>query len=98
MGCGTDKMWASLCKIMGKEELIDDPSYVTNLKRCDNYGSTLKDIVESWSKEHEVAEIEELAMPDDVFRITRRGIEFVVMDSNSVDREKSAKFTEALTR
>ena len=60
MGCGTDKMWASLCKIMGKEELIDDPSYVTNLKRCDNYGSTLKDIVESWSKEHEVAEIEEL--------------------------------------
>lgn len=40
----------------------------------------------------------DLAMPDDVFRITRRGIEFVVMDSNSVDREKSAKFTEALVK
>lgn len=38
----------------------------------------------------------ELAMPDDMFRITADGIEFVRMESNDVDREKSERFTKAL--
>ena len=38
----------------------------------------------------------ELEMPDDVFRITPTGIEFIVMESNSVDEAKSRRFTEAL--
>ncbi|RXE61133.1 DUF4857 domain-containing protein, partial [Muribaculaceae bacterium Isolate-001 (NCI)] len=40
----------------------------------------------------------ELKMPDDVFRITPTGIEFIVMESNSVDEAKSRRFTEALTK
>ena len=40
----------------------------------------------------------DLAMPDDVFRITGSGIEFIDMESNSVNREKSDLFTEAMLR
>lgn len=38
----------------------------------------------------------ELTMPDDVFRITQSGIEFIVMNTNTPDKEKSHTFTEAL--
>lgn len=40
----------------------------------------------------------DLAMPDDAFRITGSGIEFIDMESNSVNREKSNLFTEAMLR
>lgn len=38
----------------------------------------------------------ELSMPDDVFRITPRGIEFVRVESNTIDTEKSMEFTRAM--
>ncbi|HPO48504.1 MAG TPA: DUF4857 domain-containing protein, partial [Paludibacteraceae bacterium] len=34
----------------------------------------------------------DLTMPDDVFRLTKNGIEFIDMESNRVNREKSALF------
>lgn len=37
-----------------------------------------------------------LAMPDDVFRLTDSGVEFVDMDSNTIKKEKSEVFTNAL--
>ena len=40
----------------------------------------------------------DLKMPDDVFRITPHGIEFIVMESNTIDKEKSQTFTEVLTK
>lgn len=40
----------------------------------------------------------DLKMPDDVFRITAQGIEFIDMASNSVNTEKSLQFTEAMTK
>lgn len=40
----------------------------------------------------------ELTMPDDVFRITEKGIEFVKMAENAVDQEKSDLFTQALLK
>lgn len=40
----------------------------------------------------------DLAMPDDVFRIGKEGIEFVRMASNTVDEEKSRRYTEALKK
>lgn len=40
----------------------------------------------------------DLAMPDDVFRITGSGMEFVRMDDNAIDEAKSRTFTEALRR
>lgn len=40
----------------------------------------------------------DLKMPDDVFRITPHGIEFIVMESNTIDKEKSQTFTEVLKK
>lgn len=40
----------------------------------------------------------ELKMPEDVFRITPEGMEFVVMKTNRVNTEKSRLFTEALLK
>lgn len=40
----------------------------------------------------------DLKMPDDVFRINSKGIEFVDMASNKVNEEKSSQFTEAMVK
>ncbi len=40
----------------------------------------------------------DLQMPDDVFRITADGIEFVDMASNAVNRDKSDRFTQMLQK
>ncbi|MDE6857785.1 MAG: DUF4857 domain-containing protein [Alistipes sp.] len=40
----------------------------------------------------------DLAMPDDVFRITGSGVEFIRMDDNAIDAGKSRNFTDALLR
>lgn len=40
----------------------------------------------------------DLKMPDDVFRITGQGIEFIDIASNSINDTKSKQFTEAMTR
>ncbi|RHN06794.1 DUF4857 domain-containing protein [Bacteroides intestinalis] len=40
----------------------------------------------------------DLIMPDDVFRITSKGIEFIGMKTNTVDADKSQLFTEAMVK
>ena len=40
----------------------------------------------------------DLKMPGDVFRITDTGIEFVTIASNTIDHEKSSRFTEAMKK
>lgn len=60
MGCGTNKMFAALCGAMGREDLITNPLYDTNEKRCDNYLPGLKGIIEEWSTTKTVAELEEI--------------------------------------
>lgn len=63
MGCGTDKMFASLCRAMGREDLLTDPRYETNAKRCENYLPDLKAAIEAWSTTKTVAELEEIIVP-----------------------------------
>lgn len=60
MGCGTDSLWVKLCDAMNMPELVEDPRFATNQLRCDNYLPELKNIVEGWTREHTIAEIEEL--------------------------------------
>lgn len=60
MGCGTNKMFAALCGAMGREDLIDDPRFATNIARCENYLPELKSIVEEWTTTKTVAELEEI--------------------------------------
>lgn len=60
MGCGTNRMFAGLCSAMGREDLINDPRFVTNLDRCENYLTDLKPIIEAWTQTKTVAELEEI--------------------------------------
>ena len=60
MGCGTNKMFAQLCGAMGREDLIDDPRFATNVARCENYLPDLKNIIEEWTTTKTVAEMEEI--------------------------------------
>lgn len=59
MGCGTDKMYAALCGAMGREDLVTDPRFVTNLDRCDHYAE-LKPMIEEWTMTKTVMELEEI--------------------------------------
>ena len=45
---------------MGKPELIEDPRFINNSRRVENYIPTLKGIIEDWSMQHSVDELEEL--------------------------------------
>lgn len=60
MGCGTNKMFAELCGAMGREDLIEDPRFATNVARCENYLPDLKGIIEEWTTTKTVAEMEEI--------------------------------------
>lgn len=60
MACGTDKFWRALCSAMGRPELAEDPRFVDNASRVENYLPTLKGIIEEWSTGLEVDRLEEL--------------------------------------
>ena len=60
MACGTDGFWKSLCGLMKRLDLVDDPRFVTNAKRCENYLSELKSIISAWAVNYTVDEMEEM--------------------------------------
>lgn len=60
MACGTDKFWRALCSAMGRPELAEDPRFIDNAARVENYLPTLKGIIEEWSTGLEVDRLEEL--------------------------------------
>jgi len=45
--CVLDQQWPSLCRAMGKPELVDDPRFSVNAKRAENSAATIK-IVQDW--------------------------------------------------
>lgn len=58
LGVGNNKLWASLCRVMGREDLIDDPRFCTNELRSENYVSDLKVIIEEYVKNYSKKELE----------------------------------------
>lgn len=60
IGCGTDGFFKNLCDLMGQPELAEDSRFVTNAKRCENYFTGLKPIIEQWAKQHTVEELEQM--------------------------------------
>lgn len=59
MACGTNKFWHSLCDAMGRPELKTDPRFIDNPARVANYIPTLKGIIEDWSTQLTMDELEE---------------------------------------
>ena len=58
IGAGNDKLWVSLCKVMGKPELAEDPRYLHVPDRVARH-EELKAVVEEWSTKLTVDEIYE---------------------------------------
>lgn len=58
IGAGNDRLFTSLCKVMGREELIEDPRFRTNLDRCANHAELTPEI-EKWSCTQSVKEVVE---------------------------------------
>lgn len=75
-------------KLIAKENFVfrHAPAHI-NRRNCELYF-----LLESASSRVD------LQMPDDVFRFTKEGIEFVDMTQNKVKREKTALFRKAFTR
>ncbi len=60
LACGTDKFFRALSEAMGQPELAEDARFKTNSARVENYLSLLKPIIEQWSMEHSVDELEDI--------------------------------------
>ena len=60
MAIATNRMFDSLCSVMGREDLKDDPRFATNMDRVENYMPDLKDEIEKWTMTLTESEIEEL--------------------------------------
>lgn len=60
MGCGTDRFWADFCRIIDREDLISNPAYRSNVDRCQNYMPELKSIIENWSRQYTLDELEKM--------------------------------------
>lgn len=58
LACGTDKFFRALAGAMGQPELVEDPRFITNSSRVENYLPALKPIIERWSTKHTVDELE----------------------------------------
>lgn len=59
MACGTNKFWRALCEAMGRPELAEDPRFINNSVRVENYIPTLKGLIEDWSTGLSLDELEE---------------------------------------
>lgn len=77
--------WASLMKVMGREELISDPRFLDNASRCANIDET-DALVESWTSQHDKQTIYEIAMANRVPCAPVREISEVLVDPHMHER------------
>ncbi len=60
LGVGNDKLFRTFCDVIGRPELVEDPLYLTNDLRCQNYENGLQQLITEWTKQHTKAELEEI--------------------------------------
>lgn len=60
LGVGNDKLFRAFCDVIGRPELVEDPLYLTNDLRCQNYENGLQQLITEWTKHHTKAELEEI--------------------------------------
>ena len=58
----SDKLFKKLTQVMGREDLLNNPKFITNPLRKQNY-SQLKPIIVKWTKQHTTDEIVKLLDP-----------------------------------
>ena len=60
LACGSDKFFRSFCELMGKPEMAEDPRFATNAARVENHQKELKPLIEEWSSQKTLEELETL--------------------------------------
>ncbi|KAJ49055.1 CoA:oxalate CoA-transferase [Clostridium tetanomorphum] len=60
IGVGNDKLWAKFCNVIGRDDLIEDPRFLTNDLRCQNYVPDLQNLIREWAKDKTKKYLEEL--------------------------------------
>ncbi len=60
IGVGNDKLFKIFCNEIGRPEWINDPKYLTNDLRCENYKNGLQQGIRQWAKERTKKEIEDI--------------------------------------
>jgi CoA:oxalate CoA-transferase len=79
IACGNDKLFALLANKMEKPELITDERFVTNNDRVTNH-APLKAIIEDWSVNYTIDEIEEMLLEIGIPTAPINTIERIVKD------------------
>jgi len=59
------KMWENLCKVIGREDLVNDPRFLTTNERAKNYDQ-LKPIIEEWTSQRTRKEIIDILLKNDI--------------------------------
>ena len=59
IGCANDKLFALLCEVIDREDLLEDPRFKSNNDRCENYAALAPEI-ERWSRQRTVDQCVEL--------------------------------------
>ena len=84
IGCGNDKLFTLFCtKVLMQPQLLEDPRFATNLKRCE-YHDELKPIIEEWSCKHTVDEAVDLLNAAGVPAAPINGLKRVTEDEHIV--------------
>ena len=60
LGVGNDRLFRNFCDVIGRPDLPDNPLYLTNDLRCQNYEGGLQDIISEWTKTRTKAELEKV--------------------------------------
>jgi formyl-CoA transferase len=66
VGVGGNAVWARLCNVLGREDLIDDPDLDTGVKRVAAEESRIRPLMEEWFKSRTVSEATRLLLAGDV--------------------------------
>ena len=83
--CIREAHWRSLCKAMGKSDLVTDPRFATMKDRASNM-DTLDEIVSDWTARHSREEIFALTQEHGVITAPARNLSDVVEDPQMFER------------
>ena len=60
LGVGNDRLFKTFCDVIGRPDLVENPLYLTNDLRCQNYEDGLQQIIQDWTKQYSKSELEKI--------------------------------------
>lgn len=60
LGVGNDRLFKTFCDVIGRPDLVENPLYLTNDLRCQNYEEGLQKIIQDWTKQYSKSDLEKI--------------------------------------